>query len=170
MQAQEELTEKIILTDTSLQDPKYDRLGYAPFAKNLAETFCKISSLNEGLVFALFAPWGSGKTTCLNFFKYYIQEKPENERPIVIRFNPWWYSGQGDLLSQFFRELLAVLGRNEAFKDIVNKVASFGQIISVIPEPTGVAKLAGKILSSVKIQDKSIWELKNEISKGLLEQ
>jgi predicted KAP-like P-loop ATPase len=94
---------ELILTDTPLQNPEDDRLGFAPFAKNLANTICKVKS-KGCLVFALYGTWGSGKTTCLNFTSQYIKERPEAQQPIIIRFSPWWFSGHGNLLQQFFRE------------------------------------------------------------------
>jgi predicted KAP-like P-loop ATPase len=73
---------KTILTDTSLEKPEEDRLGYAPFARNLAESFCKVT-VDDCLVFALFGPWGCGKTTCLNFVLHYQ----------LIRSNPDMFAG-----------------------------------------------------------------------------
>ena len=67
-----------ILTDTPLEKPEEDRLGYAPFARNLAESLCKVT-VDDCLVFALFGQWGCGKTTCLNFVRHYINEKNEDE-------------------------------------------------------------------------------------------
>lgn len=60
-----------ILSDRALEDPTEDRLGFAPFAKNLADAICNVSA-EECLVFALYGPWGTGKTTLLNFVLHYI--------------------------------------------------------------------------------------------------
>jgi len=76
-----------IFADNPLENPADDRLGYALFAKSLAEALCKFND-DEGLVFALFAPWGSGKTTCLNFIQYYIEAEQGDEKPLIVRFNP----------------------------------------------------------------------------------
>ncbi|MDD3654709.1 MAG: P-loop NTPase fold protein [Desulfotomaculaceae bacterium] len=157
-----------ISSDNPLVKPDDDRLGYAPFAKNLAEAICKYDDV-DGLVFALYAPWGSGKSTCLNFIQYYIDTKQETEKPIIVRFNPWWFSGQGDLLDQFFKEFRAALGKNDIIKDLLGKLAVFGEIISDIPEPTGIAKYLGKILPGLnQLPDKQAWKIKDEISKEII--
>lgn len=159
-----------ILSDIPLDNPAEDRLGYAPFAKSLAEALCKFNDV-EGLVFALFAPWGNGKTTCLNFIQYYIENNQGYEKPIIVWFNPWWFSGHGDLLNQFFKEFKATLGKKDAFKDLINKLAGFGEIVSEIPEPTGIVKYLGKILPSFnKMQEKQAREIKEEIAKEIKKQ
>jgi predicted KAP-like P-loop ATPase len=159
-----------VFADNPLENPADDRLGYAPFAKSLAEAICKFND-DEGLVFALFAPWGSGKTTCLNFIQYYIDAEKEEEKPLIVRFNPWWFSGHGDLLNQFFKEFRAVLGKKDNLKNLINKLIGFGEIISEIPEPTGVGKYLGKILPAFKqIQEKQAWEIKEEIAEEIRKQ
>jgi len=159
-----------ILADTPLENPADDRLGYAPFAKSLAEAICKFND-DEGLVFALFAPWGSGKTTCLNFIQYYIDAEKGEEKPLIVRFNPWWFSGHGDLLNQFFKEFRAALGKNDIFKELLGKLAGFGEIISDIPEPTGIVKYLGKILPVLnQMPEKQAWEIKEEIAKEIRKQ
>jgi len=79
---------KILSSDSSLNDPKEDRLGYYPFAKNVAESICKMAP-NDGFVIAIYGQWGSGKSTLLNFITYRIKQLPEDSQPIFVRFNPW---------------------------------------------------------------------------------
>ncbi|MDO8885967.1 P-loop NTPase fold protein [Candidatus Oleimmundimicrobium sp.] len=153
-----------ILVDTPLEDPKDDRLGYAPFARNLAEALRNIRT-EDSLVFALHGDWGTGKTTCLNFVLHYIAQMPEENRPIIMRFNPWWFSGHGDLLVQFFRELLKTFQKNK-LESIASSLATFFDLISEIPEPTGLGKFGGKTLSAVlkKIgKEEKAWEAREKI-------
>jgi predicted KAP-like P-loop ATPase len=51
--------------DNPLVDPQQDRLGYAPFAKYLAESICQMT-FPEGFVMAVYGGWGSGKSTFIN--------------------------------------------------------------------------------------------------------
>lgn len=142
------MKENKILADSPLDDPNEDRLGLAPFAKNLAEAICEVTS-NECIVFSLFGPWGSGKTSCLNFVRYYVNKKSTEQNPIIVQFNPWWFSGHGELLYQFFREFSAAIGKKERLKKISNLLADFGAVLSEIPEPTGFSKIGGKTVSKV---------------------
>ncbi|HYU03277.1 MAG TPA: P-loop NTPase fold protein, partial [Jatrophihabitantaceae bacterium] len=88
-------------------DPTRDRLGYAPFARHLAVAIRSMAP-EEGLVMAIYGPWGSGKTTLLNFVRYFLSQAPRGE-PLVIEFNPWWFSGTEDLTRRFFDQLLEEL-------------------------------------------------------------
>ena len=162
-------TKEAILADEPLEDPNNDRLEYAPFAKNLADTLYKITT-EECLVFALYGPWGTGKTTCLNFILNYINKQSVNERPIVVRFNPWWFSSREDLLKQFFKEFLVVLYKNKEFKESLTLLAKFVETISKIPEPTGLFKPAAELSSLLlkrAAKDKEACRLREEVKESL---
>jgi predicted KAP-like P-loop ATPase len=161
-----------ILADTPLENPKEDRLGFAPFARNLADAICK-ASVKECLVFALYGHWGAGKTTTLNFVLHYINEKTKDERPVVVRFSPWWFSGHGDLLQQFFREFCVVLGKDEKFRKTVDIITNLVEILSEIPEPTGLGNLGGKLASHWIRQakkEKELWKVREKIKKDIEKQ
>ncbi len=158
---------ELVLSDKPLTELDQDRLGYSNFAKGIADTICKLS-LEDELVFGLFAPWGSGKTTCLNFIVKHIKNNNSVNNPIILRFNPWWFSGDSDLIKQFFKELKFSLGKKDNMKKIADKLSSLGEAVSNIPEPTGIAKITGKLLTLFKKKEVQIWDLKNEISKLLI--
>lgn len=86
--------------------PGDDRLGYTPFAKHLAESICRISA-RDGLVIAIYGPWGSGKTSLLNLVRYYLRQQSDPEELALVFFNPWWFSGHEDLTRRFFNQLQA---------------------------------------------------------------
>lgn len=159
-----------ILADTPLEDPKEDLLEFAPFASNLADAICKISA-EECLVFALYGLWGTGKTTCLNFVLHYISKKPKNEKPIVVRFNPWWFSGHGELLNQFFKEFRISLGKEERFKGVVKLLADLTEGISRVPEPKVkiMAKVTSWFLRSLG-KDKEAGQVRDAIRRDLQQQ
>ena len=54
----------IINHDIPKKDPSEDLLGYANFAKFVADNII-LHHFDTGLVISLDAPWGYGKTTCL---------------------------------------------------------------------------------------------------------
>jgi predicted KAP-like P-loop ATPase len=101
----------VLSADNPLTDPESDRLGYAPFAKNLADSICKMSP-PDGFVMAVYAPWGSGKSTLLNFIVHYLEQESEEIKPLIFRFNPWWFSGQEELTRYFFDEFDRFLSSN----------------------------------------------------------
>lgn len=158
----------ILSADNPLIDPKDDRLGYASFAKNLAESLCLMTS-GEGLVLAVYGSWGSGKSTLLNFIIHNLEQKPNNEQPIIVRFNPWWFSGEEALTKQFFNQLQAVLVNKlkSGAKKLSKNIANFADTISEAPLP--YAK-SGKVVSKLLGQRQDVYQLKKEIEKILLKQ
>jgi hypothetical protein len=94
-----------------------DALGFSGFAKRLSQTVLSISS-PDGFVVGLCGPWGSGKTTALNFTKAYLQKynqelKDQSASVTVVDFEPWLFSGRADLISAFFQVLAEHLPANE---------------------------------------------------------
>ena len=94
--------------DNALIEPKQDRLGYAPFAKHLADSICQMN-FPEGFVIAVYGSSGFGKSTLLNFLTYYLKQKPESDQPIIVPFNPWLFSGGEDITRRFIGQLQTVL-------------------------------------------------------------
>jgi predicted KAP-like P-loop ATPase len=138
----------LLSSDRPAQNPEADRLGYAPFALNLATSICQITP-SEGLVPAVFGPWGLGKSTLINFIKEYLARVPEESRPVVVSFNPWWFSDSEDLTRRFFDQLLAAVGATPLLSDqIRTRIADFADIISKIP-----VSLPGTPLSTATLHD-----------------
>jgi predicted KAP-like P-loop ATPase len=158
-----------VSADRPGSDPSLDRLGYAPFAKRLAQSIAGIEQA-EGHVLALYGRWGFGKTTMLNYVRHYLNEIAEKDRPIVLSFNPWWFSGHEDLVRAFFAQLSAKIGDHKEFpSDVRKQLADLADSLADIPLPYagGLAKVAGKILRP-KVKD--VEKLKTEISTLLRSQ
>ncbi|WP_439604761.1 KAP family P-loop NTPase fold protein [Shinella sp.] len=95
--------------DQPKNDIKDDRLGYAPFAKRLANVVINMS-VPAGYVIGLHGKWGSGKTTVVNFILEYLREHNANSNDGTqevehIDFRPWIVSGHQDLMAAFFKLL-----------------------------------------------------------------
>jgi len=78
---------RILSADKPLNNPATDELEHAAFAQMLAESIIKMTP-PEGLVMAMYEPWGSGKSTVVNFITHYVNRSQRPERPIIVRFNP----------------------------------------------------------------------------------
>lgn len=149
-------------------DPKDDLFGHAPFAKSLADSICRYPG-SDGMVLALYGPWGSGKSTVLSYVQHYLGQRPEDERPVVVKFNPWWFSGQENLARAFLGQLQAVLpAKSEKFKQLGDLFADFAEGIGGLIDLTGVSGgaggLIGKLLGHAKRKPKDVPALKESIT------
>ncbi|WP_438889533.1 KAP family NTPase [Anabaena sp. WFMT] len=158
----------ILSADKPLTNPKDDEFEYTYFAENLAKSICKMSPL-DGFVMAVYAPWGSGKSTLLNFIVHYLEQKAEEEQPIIVPFNPWWFSGQEDLTKSFFDQLRGVL--SEKWKSqgngLLKQLDSLADRVSTIPDAK--VKIFATLVKTFR-QPKDIYKLKEEIEKTLRDQ
>ena len=153
--------------DKPLASPEDDRLGYAPFAKHLADSICKMSP-PTGLVLALYGSWGSGKSTVLNFIAYHLEQMEEDSQPIVVRFNPWWFSGHEDLTRLFFEQLEITLGRKlkDVFKKVTHLVRGLADVVSAVPIPgTEVPQKITELFPG--LDQKDVIEIKEKLGGEL---
>jgi predicted KAP-like P-loop ATPase len=124
--------------DRPSTDPAQDLFGHAPFARTLAKAI-KGYRGNDGIVLALYGPWGAGKSTVLAYVEHELDQYPEAERPVVVSFNPWWFSGQEHLAKAFLGQLQAVLpAKYKGFEKVGNLLAEFSGALG------GAADLAVK--------------------------
>lgn len=160
--------------DRPSTDPKDDLFGHAPFAKSLADSICRYPG-SDGLVLALYGPWGSGKSTVLSYVGHYLDQIPERARPIVVTFNPWWFSGQENLARAFLGQLQAVLpAKSEKFKKLGDLLGDFAEGIGGLIDLSGVtggaASKLGKLIGmAIKRKPKDVPALKAEICRVLEE-
>lgn len=160
--------------DRPSTDPGEDLFGHAPFAESLANSICRYPG-NDGLVLALYGPWGSGKSTVLSYVRHFLEQRPETEQPVIVTFNPWWFSGQENLARAFLGQLQAVLpAKSEKFKKLGDLLGDFaegvGGLIDLSGMTGGAAGMIGKVIGRVtKRKPKDVPALKSEISKILRE-
>ncbi|MHA6896390.1 KAP family P-loop NTPase fold protein [Ralstonia pseudosolanacearum] len=124
--------------DLPLTDPAEDEFGYAPFASQLAQAV--VGNKNpQGLVLAVHGRWGSGKSSLLNFIKHDLKTLPEDKRPVLVEFNPWWFEGREQiatqLLEQFTAQLPDQLKHVRALAKLVGQYSK--QIASVAADYSG---------------------------------
>lgn len=155
--------------DRPSSNPQDDLFGHAPFAESLANSICHYPG-NDGLVLALYGPWGSGKSTVLSYVRHFLEQRPEAEQPVIVPFNPWWFSGQENLARAFLGQLQAVLPtKSEKFKKLGDLLGDFaegvGGLIDLSGMTGGAAGMIGKFIGMVtKRKPKDVPALKSEIS------
>ncbi len=102
------------------QPATIDLLQRRPFAQALARRIQTLRTQAEGKPIPFFinlhGPWGSGKSTILNFLKDEFLERNENNKPqsIVIDFNAWQQQKLGvpwwSLMNQTYHQAVQQLG------------------------------------------------------------
>lgn len=166
-----------ILPDTPGKDPTTDDLlFYAPFAEHLANSIERMFNPN-GFVIAINGEWGSGKTTILNFIQYFLNKKSEEVRPVIIEFNPWWFSGRDDLTRQLFVQFGIEVSKNlKNAQEVTELIGEYLLAFSSMALPgaihkpieTGYKKSGNVIkrlfgLEKIDPSKRSVSEIKKEI-------
>ncbi len=160
--------------DRPSSDPTDDLFGHAPFARSLAESICGYPG-SDGLVMALYGPWGSGKSTVLGYVQHFLEQRAVADQPVLVKFNPWWFSGQENLARAFLGQLQAVLpAKSERFKKLGDLLGDFaegiGGLIDLSGMTGGAAGKLGKLLGMMtKRKPRDVPALKAQISKILLD-
>ncbi|MDM5053450.1 P-loop NTPase fold protein [Aeromonas dhakensis] len=158
--------------DRPSSNPQDDLFGHAPFAESLANSICRYPG-NDGLVLALYGPWGSGKSTVLSYVRHFLEQRPEAEQPAIVTFNPWWFSGQENLARAFLGQMQAVLpAKNAKFKKLGDLLGDFAEGVGGLIDLSGMTGGAGSKLGQLigmltKRKPKDVPGLKSEISKIL---
>lgn len=168
-------------SDLPVVDPAEDAFGYAPFASRLAEAIVANSS-PQGLVLAVHGKWGSGKSSLLNFIKHDLSELPEDRRPVIVDFNPWWFEGRDQIASQLLeqfsaqlpdrlkhvRALAKLVGKySKQIADAAADVSGYGWIkkplalllgwipgLKFLSEKTGIPSIKKKVAAALKSSGK----------------
>jgi predicted KAP-like P-loop ATPase len=106
--------------DLPISNKSEDDFSRAPFAERIANVIMTQKSANS-IVFGLFGEWGSGKSSLINLIEYYI--KLDKEKHInCIRYNPWRYQNEDQMLINFFETLASVYDENLSMQREIGKL------------------------------------------------
>ncbi len=104
----------MISPDSPISGKSDDKLGRAAFAKALAKTVMDFEG-EDSFVVGIHGKWGTGKSSVLNLVVEELKSVSEDKSRTVdvIRFNPWNFSDQHQLVLQFLRQFTAHLRKLE---------------------------------------------------------
>jgi predicted KAP-like P-loop ATPase len=162
--------------DSPISRASEDRLGRADFAQRIARAVFEWRD-DKSIVVGIIGPWGSGKSSLLNMAEEQLRNlaktRDEQERPIVVRFNPWHYSQQSQLLAAFFRTLSVSLGRVDTSaeaKRLGEKLMTYGRILApaeyLLPLFPG-GNVVARIISAVSGTGKYMKEVGEALEQDL---
>lgn len=134
-QGQLAFNENVFLSDAPITSEADDVLGRKKFACALSKNILRYKDQNT-IVIGLYGKWGCGKSSIINILLGDIKkakELPENQKPIIIEFNPWNFSEQDNLTSVFFKEIannLKLVDHSKNAEDISEKLKLYGYFFS----------------------------------------
>lgn len=159
---------KITGVDEPLVNPSDDCLDRDSFAKRIFTLIDK-TPLDTHLRVGIFGDWGSGKTTAMNFIKYYCHKK---EHPIAT-FHPWQFHSREDAWKGLITSLdkgLSTLGKtpigNFKRKRIVKAVSAKVRDLAEIADSKIGKTIAKLILAPL---ENSLEETKANVTRDLKE-
>ena len=154
--------------DQPINTYKEDLLGRHSFAKALAKAILSYKQ-NDSISVGLFGEWGSGKTSIINMTLEEIKSISTKNKSLIIKFNPWNFSDQNQLIQQFFNELSLVLCKDDsAAKHVkigrtIQKYARFFEPFDYVP----TVSFIGKIAKALKGVGRATEKAGEEESKNL---
>ena len=103
-----------MIFDKPIKTKKEDLLGHEPLAVRIAEAITNLppDALSESFVVGIEGSWGSGKTSLINLV---LEKLIPSDFP-VVKFNPWNFSDQDELITDFFNSLAEALEQSEGKK------------------------------------------------------
>lgn len=149
-------------SDAPIYDAALDRFNRFPFSKRVANVIAKRNDPSS-IVIGIYGAWGDGKTSVLNFIE---GELLKEEHVVCLKFNPWRFGDEDQMLINFFNDLATAIDRS-----IENRKERIGNLIEKYGKP--LASVLGKeeVADGVKsfFSGADIEELRERI-ESLLEE
>lgn len=164
----------MFIPDTPITAVNEDKLGRTKFAIRLAETLSNWQR-HESIVIGLYGPWGSGKTSIVNMTVEQIlsasQSLPEENKPIIVSFNPWNFSEQNQLLLMFFTQLLSEIEADgpKKWRNLRDTFDKYGSYLAATSDVPTIGKYIGSIGKLLKKTEDTPFQLRKDIDNAFRE-
>jgi len=164
----------MINSDMPLKKASDDLLNRGAFARNIANAILEYSS-SISFSIGLYGAWGTGKSSLLNMIVENVQK--DEDKPIVLQFNPWLCSEPKQMISQFFLQLAAEIKLTKPSYKIWKMIGKYGSLLdatSLIPTYGQFIAGAGKMITAsarmkTSLDEGNIQKTKKEIIDKLSE-
>jgi KAP family P-loop domain len=162
-----------LIPDQPPADQSADEYDRVPFAAKLVEALEHLP--DSSFVVGLEGVWGCGKTAILNFIEDIVAQKPVEQQPIVVKFNPWWFTGREDLTQRFFDAMTGAINQNVEVekadrKKLVGALQALGRYgVPILKAflPKDRFENVGEILNTIEALKPFIDDLGLEKAKSL---
>ncbi|MGZ0001501.1 KAP family P-loop NTPase fold protein [Leuconostoc mesenteroides] len=159
--------------DVPIKSSNDDLLDRKQFAKQLARSILDYKQ-SDSFNIGLYGKWGSGKTSVLNMTVEYLLDLSKNDvnKPEIIRFNPWMFTDESQLINQFFKQLSSNFIGKKDKKKLGDQLQILGDVLGLTTFVPGVGILGtaaskllnifGKTLSNSAL-NKNIQKIKDDL-------
>ena len=139
-------------SDKPITKNEEDQLGRGDFAKMLAQSLAYLK-VTDTFTIGLFGKWGSGKTSIVNMMLHELEsiqhEANDEDRIVVVHFEPWNFASTDQLLSQFFIRLSSEFKCKEdknlsKIASALDKYSDGFELLKAIPAVGGALSTLGK--------------------------
>lgn len=163
-------------SDSPIHLVEEDKFSRWQFSKRIADV---IANRNDpsSIVIGLYGAWGNGKTSVLNFIENALNN---NEDVITIKFNPWRFGTEEELLKSFFFDVANAIDtqlvtKGDKVKGTVKAIApaitglfgssEVGQAISGFIPTVELEKLKERIESALETTKKRVLILIDDVDR-----
>lgn len=119
--------QRFFISDTEVTAADHDLLGLADRARAFAERVLNEGSV-DSLVFGIDAPWGTGKSSFVNFCIEYWRTDC-SARTVVFKFNPLRYESKSNLLEKFIDGLVETLQQSAFVPELGPAMSEYSRLI-----------------------------------------
>lgn len=129
-----------LIPDAPITSSGFDRLDRMGFVRSFAEAI-RSATGEESVVLALAGPWGSGKSSLLNLIAHELQKTSGEPQPLVMRFNPWWFTGTEQLAAAFLQQLGAAVSRPAVKEKLGDATVALDRLAEALAAPSTLAAM-----------------------------
>ena len=119
--------QRFFISDTEITAADHDLMGLADRARAFAERVLNEGSV-DSLVFGIDAPWGTGKSSFVNFCIEYWRTDCST-RTVVFKFNPLRYESKANLLEKFIDGLVETLQQSAFIPELGPAMSEYSRLI-----------------------------------------
>ena len=169
-------------SDKPIRDFDDDILGRSYFARQLGQAILSFDSI-DNITIGLYGKWGTGKTSIINLtlkeIENQVLDMKEEDKPIILMFEPWNFTDNQNLIVQFFNQLKNKLkvknyeGFAQGVAEALNSYADAFELASDIPiigKYASLFKMSANFASNdikSKYNSTSVSDTKDKLIKEL---
>ncbi len=167
--------------DTLISAEEQDRFGRYPLAVDLGRSIHQWQG-SSALVVGIIGDWGSGKSSFIEFIRTELLRTTPSTP--VLKFNPWMFTGQQDLVARFFQFLAeaiklslpgtkyaSITKRLEAIGEgfsLAGRVSSISAFVAIGGAFKGPEQAAKQLQSNLELARRALEQGLNETGQTLV--